>query len=382
MDATSTLPDFALMQGGPFFRLECRVHLFTPQRDKVLARTLVIVALAWLPLLFLSMFERGTALGPLFGDLQIHAQLLVSMPALILSEPYVNGRIRLAVQQFLSSHLVGVGSRRSFERAVCVAIRWRDSAWVEAGLVAVCLGLSLLERIEPNRGWAFALSGGELSPAGWWYLAVSRPLFIFLLLRWVWRGVVWAGFLFRVSRLPLALMPTHPDTMGGLGFLPVYQACFAPLVFALQMVMAAATWRTQAAGLAADPIPHIIPLAVIGVMATVVVFAPLVFFMPQLVKAKRRGDPAFSALAAWHSRRFERKWFHERSSEDVLGAPEFSSLADLGSTFILARKMRVFPWDPRPLMSVAAAAVLPIAILLVMDRHFLEVLKLLRQGLG
>lgn len=99
------------------------------------------------------------------------------------------------------------------------------------------------------------------------------------------------------------------------------------------------------------------------------------------MKAKRRGDIRFSSLAAWHSRRFERKWFRDDASGEVLGAPDFSSLTDLGSSFILARKMRLFPFEPRSLMGLAAAALAPLAILLIMDREFISVLKAIHNGL-
>jgi hypothetical protein len=37
---------------------------------------------------------------------------------------------------------------------------------------------------------------------------VSLPVFQFLLLRWYFRLVIWARFLWQVSRLKLALVPT------------------------------------------------------------------------------------------------------------------------------------------------------------------------------
>jgi hypothetical protein len=90
---------------------------------------------------------------------------------------------------------------------------------------------------------------------------------------------------------------------------------------------------------------------------------------------------AFSALAAWHSRQFERKWFRGRTGEKLLGAPEFSSLIDLGSSFTVARSMRLFPIDRRSLLDFAVAALAPLPILLMMDRQFLAVLKYLHEGL-
>jgi hypothetical protein len=62
--------------------------------------------------------------------------------------------------------------------------------------------------------------GAQLSLAGIWYGYVSLPIFQFLLVRWYYRLVIWALFLWRVSRIRLNLIAVHPDRLGGLGFLP------------------------------------------------------------------------------------------------------------------------------------------------------------------
>lgn len=381
MDASSALPDFSLMRGGPFYRTERQLHLDSPQRTSVLWRTLTLALLAWLPLVILSLREGGTALRSLFAGLQVHAQLLLALPVLVAAEPYIDGRITQAARQFLLSGLVGVGSRPAFEKSARAVMRWRDSNWTEVCLLIAAFFLSFASGLEIHRRWAVAGAEGHPSLAGWWFLVVSRPLFQFLVLRWMWRGALWAGFLFRVSRLPLALIPTHPDVTGGLGFLPICQSSFAPVVFALAVVVSSYTRDTQPPVLASGPLPYLIPLVTLGVLGAIFVFAPLGFFTPQLLKAKRRGDQDFAALAAWHSQQFEQKWFRGRTNEQPLGVPDFSSLIDLGSSFSVARKMRLFPWDRRSLLSFLAAALAPLAIVLIMDRKFLIVLKQLHEML-
>jgi hypothetical protein len=44
--------------------------------------------------------------------------------------------------------------------------------------------------------------------------------------------VIWARFLWQVSRLDLCLVPTHPDRVGGLGFLANTVYAFVPLAVA------------------------------------------------------------------------------------------------------------------------------------------------------
>ena len=67
--------------------------------------------------------------------------------------------------------------------------------------------------------WHKAGDGGSgYSWAGWWHALVSAPVGLVLLLGWLWRILMWGFFLFRVSRLDLQLVPTHPDLVGGLQF--------------------------------------------------------------------------------------------------------------------------------------------------------------------
>jgi hypothetical protein len=55
---------------------------------------------------------------------------------------------------------------------------------------------------------------------------------------------IWTRFLWQVTRCELSLVPTHPDRMGGLGFLPKAMLVMAPLLAAYGMLLAGAiaTW--------------------------------------------------------------------------------------------------------------------------------------------
>jgi hypothetical protein len=71
-----------------------------------------------------------------------------------------------------------------------------------------------------------------LSLTGKWYVYVSLPVFQFLLTRWYYRVLIWVRFLWQVSRIELSLIPTHPDRVGGLGFLASVSFAFTPLAMA------------------------------------------------------------------------------------------------------------------------------------------------------
>ena len=78
----------------------------------------------------------------------------------------------------------------------------------------------------------------KFSFAGMWYGYVSLPIYQFLLVRWYYRIFIWTRFLRQVSRIELSLIPTHPDRVGGLGFLPNIVYGFMPVATANGAVLA------------------------------------------------------------------------------------------------------------------------------------------------
>lgn len=391
MDVPASLQDFSLIRGGPFLPLRRRLHLVPSRRSRPLWRLAAVTLLAWLPLLVLTAARGEPALHAFLRDVHIHIQLLLSLPVLIAAEPYIDRRLARAVRQFITSELVTAEHLHALEAAAREAKRLRSLGLVEAGLLVLSYAPSFVQGLGEKHPEWLAGDGRHPTLAGGWYLAVSLPLFRFLVLWWLWRGIGWSLFLFRVSRLPLALKPTHPDLVGGLRFLCTCQGSFSAVIFALACTTAGSTRQLSRMGPTEDPMAYATPQLALALVAVLVVFAPLVFFCPLLVRAKRRGEHYFSALAALHSRDFERKWFDSQQAGSarapgspglpLLGAPEFSSLADLGTAFEVAHRMRLFPWSRRPILAVALAALVPLVPLLILDRQFLAILLQLAQKL-
>ena len=63
-----------------------------------------------------------------------------------------------------------------------------------------------------------------------------------------------------------------------------------------------------------------------------------------------------------HAQLFDEKWIqgHRPPGDAILGNPDASSLADLGSSFTVVREMRVVPIDNPTLISLAVGAALPL----------------------
>ena len=98
-----------------------------------------------------------------------------------------------------------------------------------------------------------------------------------------------------------------------------------------------------------------------ALLAMVFLVVPLLVVAPVLLKVKKKACLEFGALVTQHDQLFDAKWIRgQRSPEDtILGNPDASSLADLGSAFTVVKQMRIVPIDRPTLISLTVAAGLP-----------------------
>jgi hypothetical protein len=271
------------------------------------------------------------------------------------------------VRQFLDRELIPDHSRPRFEAAIASAIRLRNSVAAEVLMIAIVYGVGVFflwrRFIALDVGsWYGTLADGRLQPslAGWWYGCVSLPVAQFLLLRWYFRIFVWARLLFQVSRIDLALVATHPDHVGGLGFLGNTVYAFTPLLLAQgALVSGMIANRIFYAGAS---LPQF-RLDLVGVVVLVVfmVVGPLVVFAPTLERAKRVALREYGTLAQGYVRGFDRKWLRGGAGDEAfLGSADIQSLADLGNSFDIIREMRLIPFSYRNLVQLAAITLLPV----------------------
>jgi hypothetical protein len=363
--------DFSLMLGGPLYRLWRRARLTDDALELAHRRVLALTALAWVPLLLLSILD-GYAWGgvtlPFLYDLELHARFLLAMPLLILAEVSVHRRLRATVEQFVARGLIPDSQRVVFDTAVGAALRLRNSVKAEAVLLVLVyvVGIGLLWRRQmalPVPSWHGTMVDGLWRPSlpGWWLGLVSLPLFQFLLLRWYFRLFIWARLLWQVSRIQLNLMPTHPDRAGGLGFLATVSRTFAPFLLAQGVLLA---------GLMANRIFYAgatllqFKVELIGLVAVMVfaILGPLLVFTRQLEAAKRTGSYRYGALAQRYMGEFDRKWVRGEVSPDepLLGSSDIQSLADMGNSYDVVREMRWIPFTLTTVLQLALATLVPV----------------------
>jgi hypothetical protein len=367
-------PDFSLVLGGPLFQLLVRSHLTTPALELVNRRMVFISMFAWLPLMILSLVD-GTAWGgvglPFLYDIEMQARFLVALPLMIAAELVVHQRLRLVVGQFIERDIITEELLPRFNAIIASAVKLRNSVAIELILLFLVFvgghyfwsSVSGMAKIGTGMGTWYATttnSGTQLSPAGWWYIFISRPLFQFILIRWYFRIFIWARFLWQTSRLELNLIPTHPDRAAGLGFLGACSAIFAPLLMAHGALLA---------GVMANPIFFAgeklvdFKMEIIGYVAflLLLVLGPLLVFSPRLMKAKRTGLREYGMLASRYVSEFDRKWVRGGAADDepLIGSGDIQSLADLGNSFQVIREIKPFPFSRDTVIQLIVVAVLP-----------------------
>jgi len=360
---------FSLVAGGPAHGLQQRLGLVGPASFHPARRTLVAILVTWVVLLVLSAVQ-GLAIGggvkiPFLYDYAAYARFLIAIPVLIVAEGLIEPRIARVAAHFGRSGLVAESDRPAYEAALDRGTKMRDSVLAEGVLfVLACASVIVVVDVFPLdfSTWRsiVSTSGHTRTLAGWWYLVVGVALFEFLLWRWLWRLLIWYVFLWRMSRLRLRLIPTHPDRAGGLGFLGDTQRYFWIIVSAFSVT---------SAGVLADEIVYAgVPLtsfkfsfAGYVVLVLIVFLLPLVMFTGQLSRAKLESMHDYSAFAVLHNRLFDEKWVQGRHGKDEvpLGAPEISSLADLAGASAVLYSMRPVPFDPRDALALALAALIP-----------------------
>jgi hypothetical protein len=389
--ALSVAETFSITRGGPVHWLLIRLGQAGDRRRLVLRRALAVVLITWLPLLLLSLLQ-GEAWGgaikiPFLRDLAINVRLLIAAPILVLSESRIDRRWRTLVLEFLRTELVCQRNLPAFEEVLKRTSRWRDSVLPEVLLAFIAFLPSLFlvktELLMSGISNWHTLNTGALSAAGWWFNLVSTPIFRFLLLRWTWRMFLWTSFLWGASRINLFLVATHTDLAAGLGFLSEGQKAFSPIVFAGGAVIAAQVGNAikyQGESLSSLKFPMI----AYGVLAVIVLVVPLLVVTPVLVQIKRTALLEYGAQVTIHNQLFEQKWIQkkEAGSDTLLGNPDASSLADLGSSFTVIRQMGLVPIDKPTLITLAISAALPMVPVILYATPTNELISAILKMLG
>lgn len=380
--------DFSLVLGGPFFQLLKRIHLSGKGLELVKLRIIVLALFAWLPLLLLSILN-GQAWGdslnlPFIEDLDVHIRFLVALPILIFAELLVHQRISIVVKEFQERNLIPESDISKFHHAISSALRLRNSSIAEIAIVVLIYGIGYQLVWDQTAGidssaWYSdqALGKGNLSLAGIWFRYLSLPVFQFLFVRWYFRIFIWARFLFQVSKIKLRLLPTHPDDVGGLGFLANSIFALMPLAFAHGVLMAGLI-SNHIFQEGASLLDFKVLIIVVVVLVICLIILPLFFFSSQLSEAKRKGSMEYGRFASEFVREFDDRWLKKKGTvDDSRMGHDIQSLADLANSFNVVEKMQFAPITKSNFIILVAVTIAPVLPLVLTMMPLAELVKML-----
>jgi hypothetical protein len=361
--------DIAPFNGGPFSEVLKAVGLPTiPYPWRAVAVALLV---GWIPLVVLAAFQ-GNLLGPtpreaILCDVAIYARYVIAMPLLLVAEPFCLpvlaeiirsfGKANLVLDQDLERYNALVESTPRLLRSRTVTILILALAYVQV----YWMRDSLLPLVGIS--WRTHLVDGSrtATPAGWWLALVSIPLFLAVLYAWVWRLLLWTRLLWGIGQMDLRLVVTHPDLVGGIGFVSRSTRVLSLVAFAVACAPAGMVgnlvlfdrrdWRDFQ-----------VPVAVILVFLVVLIVGPLALLFPAVRRARLRGVIEYGILARSFGRRLHEKWIGENKAQadpSALDVNDFSAGTDLYQVVERVLQMKWVPISLKDVSRVAAATLLP-----------------------
>jgi len=380
---------FFIACGGPFYKLQRKLGLLREDEFHSKPRAVMFVALTWGVPLVLNLIT-GSAYGPFADkpfllDAGAWARYFIAVSLFILMEKQVQDRLKMHLAQFTRAPLLAPGSFEAAAEAVTRALNRRDALLAEiiCILIAIILTLIMWLRLlnQETSFWAVNIiqDANSLTLAGWWVVVVSSPVFLFLLLRWLWRIAVWSMLLRELAGFELRLVATHPDGHGGLTFLGQYPNAFTMFVFAISCVVGAA--------IAHELMDHTVSMTTYGylmggwLLIIMLLFSyPLAAFHKPLTDLKERTLLLCSSQATRHHRAAERELLGKNISAtgdaELVSAKE---IPDPSKTLTSVLKLSTFLFNREGLLPVSGAALLPLVTAGATQLPIKEIFKVMKR---
>jgi hypothetical protein len=305
-DSPSPPPLPSLVTGGPFHALMGKARMLGADDLPTWRAAWVVGALAWTSGALLAAVQwwavGNTDLLAYFLDASPVAHALVALPVMIGMERSANSQLLSLLEYPLRHRLIPATSEAEWRDAVGRADRQSGSALAEAVMLVLavgnCLWLSTRPELLGIDRWS-RLGGtldGPLSWAGaWMHIAVGAGL-VFLLLRWLLRFLVWTLLLWKLSRMPLDLVATHPDRAAGLGFVGNYPTLFVGLVLGFGTPIGAKLLNGAFHGhTTSDELTSVLALWITVVL--VVFVCPVLVFAPRIAAFRNAALLELGAVA-------------------------------------------------------------------------------------
>lgn len=361
---------FSLVDNEAPLRWWRRLHLAPAGDLGVKQRALLLALVCWLPIAVWAaatgrLFAAETG-EPLLVHYGIHVRCLIVIPLLILAEEALHRKARAIAGHFVSSGLVTPALRPDFDAVMRGIAQLRDNALPWVFVIGVAIAWSTADPPSAHLDelkWSTDPSGG-VGFGGVWFAYVVRPVLTALLLGWVWRLLLVTCWMWRITRLPLALVPTHPDRVGGLGFIKRLPVAFALVTIGLSAMMVS-RFAHEVVHHGALLVSFYLPVAAYVVLWSLALMLPLFAIAPKLWATRKEALPAYAALVGEQGRLVHRRWIERKPVDDVplLDAAEIGPVADAAVLYESVQNMQVVPIGRRTLTTILVPMVAPFLVL-------------------
>ncbi|WP_236102397.1 hypothetical protein [Methylotetracoccus oryzae] len=381
----------SLVRNDLLFRLQRKLGLVPANGLGVVRRAIFWSLVAWLPVALWAYWAghfRPEATGEsLLQHFGVNARCLIAIPLFILAEGTSHRLTTGLIPYFETSGLVRPSDVRPFRELLVGVARLRDTVYpwiVILGLIVTLETLPLTLTDTHELAWAGSETDIDgLGFGGWWYLHVSRAIFLVLLLAWLWRVILLTTLFHRISKLDLQLVPTHPDGAGGLGFLERFPMAFSLVLLAISIVPAS-KWAHEVLYHGKDV--HALQSGMIGLaLVLLLVFAsPYLVWVGTLARTRKQALLDYGALVGEHGRLVRRRWIDKMPVEDdaVLTAPELGPVADTVALYEAAQNMRALPLGKQSLLALVVPVALPMLGVVALRIPVKEILLTLLKALA
>ena len=338
--------------------------------------------LTWIPLALLVLITGTGSSGPpgqnFFLDFAAYLQFIIGLPLFVVAERIVSERTRDAADMFAATGVVGRTDVPRLSEIHRLVERLRRVPASDVVCLVVAYTLSVvtiypeLHAARPTWHTTTLASGVRaFSAAGHWEMWAALPVLNYSWLRWIWKIALWCVYLFRVSRLRLTLVASHPDGTGGIGFLSDAQSHFGLAILAYGVSNIASTIGYKIV------VEHASPgqMTVWGPFVGFVVGAPLLFTVPlfmftrQLSRAKQNAIALYGRHTMSEAVEFEQEW--QESAPGAMNETMLTRLTthnQLRALYEHVHRMRVIPLDFRSFSELVGYATGPFLPLLTLTQ--------------
>ena len=221
-----------------------------------------------------------------------------------------------------------------------------------------------------------------LNLAGWYDFVICMPIFLLLMFRWGWRWIIWVYSIFKISTFKLFIDPLHADKTAGLGYLNLVPLTFSFILMAPSAMMSSAI-GTEIIYNNASFMSYNQLILFYVILTTIILYSPLLVFIPKLINARRGGILKFGELLRKHNFDYVEKWIGggRGKDESILGALDNSSLADINGSYAPIEELKIMPIDLKMIIVSLIFNVIPYIPLVFTYYSFTDLFKLFMKSM-